>query len=318
VKVYGTKWVGNSQASKELFRELEALRGQTHLNVLILGESGTGKEIVASLLNEQETTGGVRPFVVTNMPAIPGTLLESELFGVERGAFTDAKISRAGKFELANRGDIFLDEIGDLPFEMQSKLLRTLQEQTVERVGSLRKFQVKFRTISATNRPLDEMMRVGTFREDLFYRLSDAVLHLPPLRERKEDIPLLLDHFLRKFQKDGFPLPRVSEDAIQALMSYSWPGNVRQLESTVKRSMLNGHNSEIRRFDIYDPANLFSNRSSESRESGLYEAQTSNHQRELIQTTLLRCGGSRLRAMKTLGLSKSTFYRKLNDLKIKE
>jgi transcriptional regulator with PAS, ATPase and Fis domain len=203
----------------------------TDSTVLILGESGTGKELVATSIFEQ----GLRKdkaFIKLNCAAIPEELLESELFGHEKGAFTGATSFKPGKFDMANHGTIFLDEIGDMPYNLQSKILRVIQELEFYRVGGSKTIKVDVRFIASTNKNLEQMVVEGTFREDLFYRLNVFTLHLPPLRERKEDIPALVDHFLNKLSK---PV-EVSSMALQMLMAYPWPGNIRELQNTIERA----------------------------------------------------------------------------------
>jgi transcriptional regulator with PAS, ATPase and Fis domain len=304
-------FIGDAPAVRELLEKVKKLRGQPDLNVLILGDSGTGKELVARLLHEQETDAK-RPFVVVNTPAIPANLMEAELFGVMKGAYTDAKSSRAGKFELADGGDVFLDEIGDLPFETQAKMLRTLQDRTVERIGSGRARQVSFRVISATNQPLGELIEAGRFREDLLYRLSDVVLWLPPLADRKEDIPRLAEHFLQKHSR-GNP-PRLSESALRDLMEFSWPGNVRQLESTLKRALAFHRGDIIESVECYDAA-----RFGGGRPAGPVRAlgeSLEDTEKRLIAEALERHGGNRAAAQAELKISRATFYRRVQQLSI--
>jgi two-component system, NtrC family, response regulator AtoC len=304
-------FIGDSAVVRELLAKVEKLRGQPHLNVLILGESGTGKELVARLLHEQEQDPQ-RPFVVVNTPAIPTSLMEAELFGVVKGAYTDAKTSRAGKFELADGGDLFLDEIGDLPFETQAKILRTLQDRNVERVGSTRGRQVSFRVVSATNQPLADLIEAGKFREDLLYRLSDVVLWLAPLRDRKDDIPRLAEHFLRKYAR-GTP-PRLADAALVQLMDFSWPGNVRQLESTLKRALAFNRGSTIESVECYDASHFAPGRpmaASKPLDDSLEAAE-----RRLIEAALERNGGNRAAALGELKISRATFYRRVQYLGI--
>ncbi|MFM8269845.1 MAG: sigma-54-dependent transcriptional regulator [Pseudomonadota bacterium] len=318
VRPHPVPFVGGSPAMADVLDKAERLKHKTHLNILILGESGTGKEVLARHLYEQEDNDQ-RPFVIANMPAIPVNLLEAELFGVEKGAFTDAKFNRPGKFELADSGDIFLDEIGDLPLELQSKLLRVLQEKQVQRLGSNKTRNLTFRTISATNQPISEMIEKGKFREDLLYRLSDIVLFLPPLRERKSDIPLLVNHFLKKhsFEKS---IPTFSSDVMDQLINFDWPGNVRQLESTVKRALAFSKEGQINSVEIYDlkkfnpGKNLFSGSPPLCAEDLV--SQVKDFERKTIEKILEKNRGKRALAMKELGLSRATFYRKLHELGI--
>jgi len=310
------EFIGTSLVMQEVLDKVKLLAHQVHLNVLILGESGTGKEVIARLLHQQESDAQ-RPFVIVNMPAIPATLMESELFGVEKGAFTDAKVARAGKFEQADGGDIFLDEIGDLPLETQSKILRALQEKQIERIGSQRSSRVQFRVISATNRPLADLMSGGEFREDLIYRLSDMVLWIPPLRERKEDIPVLIQHFIKKYSRTGEQsLPAISERALQTLIDYHWPGNVRQLESTIKRALVFNRGAHLDDVEIYDPTMFNPARVREPSSSLPLDQQLEQFERRLIQDALRRHGGNRDAVMQELQLSRATFYRRILRLEI--
>jgi len=314
------EFIGTSPAILELLNKIKLLKNNPHLNVTLLGESGTGKEIMARLLHQQEETPG-RPFVVVNMPAIPANLMEAELFGVERGAYTDAKQSRPGKFELADGGDIFLDEIGDLPLDTQAKLLRTLQERQVERVGSNRSRKVSFRVISATNQPLSELMNTGRFREDVIYRLSDMVLWLPPLRERREDIPLLVSYFIKKYSRKPM-IHEVSDCALETLMNYSWPGNVRQLESTIKRALVFANGKTIDDIEIYDPStfNPHGKLITPAEPSGVgvapYDVLIRDFEKDLLNTTLQKFNGDKNATMFALKLPRATFYRKLSQLGI--
>lgn len=312
------EFIGKSPAILDLLSKVNLLKSNPHLNVILLGESGTGKEIMARLLHQQESDAS-RPFVVVNMPAIPTNLMEAELFGVEKGAYTDAKQSRPGKFELADGGDIFLDEIGDLPLDTQAKLLRALQEKQIERVGSNRSRRVSFRVISATNQPLSDLMTSGRFREDVIYRLSDMVLWLPPLRERKEDIPLLAEYFIKKYSLKGHN-PTLSDDALQTLLNYSWPGNVRQLESTLKRSLVFCKSRIIEQIEIYDPSTfnpvgrVQNALTTDSFSADNYDLQIKEFEKRLIHSTLERYRGDKNAAMNALKLPRATFYRKLSQL----
>jgi two-component system response regulator AtoC len=309
--------IAESQAMKAILEKIRQLKGQTHLNVLILGESGTGKEAVARLLHQQEGDPK-RPFVVVNTPALPTSLIEAELFGVEKGAYTDAKQSRPGKFELADGGDIFLDEIGDLPHGTQAKILRAIQEGTIQRLGSNKTQKIAFRVISATNRPLAELKDSGTFREDLLFRLNDMVLWLPPLRERREDIPMLARHFLQKYTKK-FPVPQLGDAAIKMLMEYEWPGNVRELQSTIKRTLVFNKEPIIESVDLSDPL-----RSAHGpgvgfvpTPQGSYSDQIAQYERHLLEVTLKKHHGNKRAAMTELHLPRATFYRKMHDLRVR-
>ncbi len=228
--------VGRSTAMQEVYKLIGRV-ASSDATVLITGESGTGKEVVARLIH-QSSPRRDKPFVTVNCAALPETLLESELFGHEKGAFTGAMAQRKGRFERAAKGVIFLDEIGEMSASTQKKLLRVLQDHTFERVGGNVTMTADVRIIAATNRTLEHDVTEGTFREDLYYRLNVITIALPPLRERKDDIPLLVQHFLsRKKQADG-SVPRIAEDALEQLFVHDWPGNVRQLENTIERAVV--------------------------------------------------------------------------------
>ncbi len=229
--------IGNSPAMREIYKTIGKV-APSDVTVLVQGESGTGKELIARAIHFNSKRLG-KPFVALNCAAIPKELLESELFGFEKGAFTGATERKLGKFEQANHGTIFLDEIGDMPFDLQSKILRVLQEKEVTRTGGSQVIPVDVRVVAATNQDLEDMVRRKQFREDLFYRLNVIPLHLVPLRERNEDIPLLVDYFLSKVCAElEVPVKQCAPDAVRLLTSYSWPGNVRELENTIKRAVI--------------------------------------------------------------------------------
>lgn len=228
--------LGRSKAMLQILRLVKKI-AQTEATVLITGESGTGKTLIAKnihLLSERR----FKPFIVINCSAIPENLLEAELFGYERGAFTGAYTSKKGKLELAHQGTIFLDEIGDLPLNLQPKLLRVLQDKEFERLGGEEPIKVDLRIIAATNRPLELLMKEGRFREDLYYRLNVVTLHLPPLRDRPEDIPLLVEYFLQKFSLRYEKEIKITLEALDALTRYHWPGNIRELENLLERLVI--------------------------------------------------------------------------------
>jgi transcriptional regulator with GAF, ATPase, and Fis domain len=226
--------VGRSARMRAVFEFLRVV-GNSDSTVLISGESGTGKEVTATLIH-QSSRRKHRPFVAVSCALFSETLIESELFGHERGAFTGAIKDRPGRFELADTGTIFLDDIDDVPLSMQVKLLRVLQNRTVERLGGTRTVPVNVRIIAGTKRDLKQMVAEGKFREDLYYRLNVLPVGLPPLRERREDIPVLMDHFFQRyFRKSGDDVPQISEAVMQAFMRYAWPGNVRELENACER-----------------------------------------------------------------------------------
>ena len=241
--------IGNSPAILPVFSRMEKIL-HTDSTVLILGESGTGKELVARAIHYNGSRKE-KPFIPINCGAIPAELLESELFGHVRGAFTGAVVDKPGKFEVANQGTIFLDEIGTMPLHLQMKLLRVLQEQEVERVGSTRRTKLDVRVISATNTDLEQKVRRGEFREDLYYRLNVIPIHLPPLRERREDIPLLARHFMRKICTEmRRPSLELTQAALLAMEGYQWPGNVREMENVIERAIALTDNDIIDRQDL--------------------------------------------------------------------
>ncbi len=236
--LYGPKnIVGSHPAMQRVIQLIQQVAG-TRATVLVQGESGTGKEIVARALH-YESDRSSKPFVVINCAAIPSNLLESELFGYEKGAFTGAVKTKRGRLELADKGTLFLDEIGEMPKELQVKILRVLEEQKFQRVGGMEDIEVDNRIVAATNKDLKQAVEIGAFREDLYYRLNVIIIPIPPLRERKEDIPLLVEHFLDKHRGIGKKkIKGISERALKCLMEYTWPGNVRELENTLLRGLV--------------------------------------------------------------------------------
>ena len=236
--------LSKSQRMHDVFELIGHVAG-TISTVLIFGETGTGKELVARAVHEASPRRD-RPFVAVNCAALPETLLESELFGHEKGAFTGAVGQRKGRFELAHGGTIFLDEIGEIPLAMQAKLLRVLQERRFERVGGSQTIEIDVRVVAATNRDLLKLAKEGKFREDLYYRLNVVKIDLPPLRERAEDIPLLAQHFAQKFSRPGSPPKTIAPEAMEALIQYRWPGNIRELENAIERACVTSRDDEIR------------------------------------------------------------------------
>ena len=237
--------VGRSAALQRVLRDVEVV-APTDSGVLILGETGTGKELIARAIHNLSGRQD-RPFIKLNCAAIPSGLLESELFGHERGAFTGAIMRKAGRFEIADRGTLFLDEVGDIPLELQPKLLRVLQEREFERLGSSRTQQVDVRMVAATHRDLKQMVQDGEFRSDLYYRLHVFPLSVPPLRERREDIPLLVRHFVDEYaRRMNRCIETIPAQAMEALRSYSWPGNVRELQNFIERTVILSPGSVLR------------------------------------------------------------------------
>ncbi|MFP4306650.1 MAG: sigma-54 interaction domain-containing protein [Desulfococcaceae bacterium] len=299
--------LGASPPMQRVF-DLIANAARSDAPVIILGESGTGKELVARAIHE--TSGdSQRPFVKVNCAALNSSLLESELFGHVKGAFTGAYRDREGRFEAARGGDIFLDEIGDLPLSTQVKLLRVLEEKVVERVGDHHPRPVDVRIISATNRDLDALVREGKFREDLYYRINVIPIHVPPLRERIGDIPLLADVFFRRVQlKNGNGQVRgISREAMNLLMEYSWPGNVRELKSAFEFAFVSCHEARIR--PDHFPPMLSRSRPEPAREIG-GSSLDDRKRRELIEA-LEAAGGNRSEAARRLGVSRVTIWNRM-------
>ena len=276
--------------------------------VLIRGESGTGKELIAKAIH-YASPRATRPLVRVNCAALPETLLESELFGHEKGSFTGAIASRKGRFELADTGTLFLDEIGDLPLHLQAKLLRVLQEREFERVGSSQPIKVNVRILSATHRDVESLMRAGQFREDLYYRLNVVTILVPPLRERRQDLPLLMDHFLKLFAaKNGKTLRGFSRAARDALLRYDYPGNVRELENLVERAVVLCRSDVIGRGDL--PLTLEEAEAPEGLQSHLTAA-VEGLERRMIKEALKRAEGIQTRAADFLGITERALRYKL-------
>lgn len=295
--------VGQSKVIKDIISLIERVAG-SNASVLITGESGTGKEVAAVALH-QNSPRSHEPFIPVNCAALPEQLLESELFGHERGAFTGATSRKLGRFELADKGTIFLDEIAEMSMNMQAKLLRVLQEKTFERVGGTETLSVDVRVIAATNRQMDEAIKKGQFREDLFYRLNVIHIHLPPLRERKEDIPLLAGHFLQKFGHT-YQVNKISPEAMDLLCKYHWPGNIRELQNVIERSTIICRDNEIRPEhlprDIYTAPKSTSDMIVEFPEQGLSLEEL---EKELILKALEKSGGNQTKAAQLLGITRS-------------
>jgi len=313
--------VGSSasmQGIYELIRQIAPARS----SVLVTGETGTGKELVARAVHNLSPRAG-RIFVALNCAAIPGDLMESELFGHTRGAFTGAQAERTGKFELANGGTLFLDEIGDLAYQLQAKLLRVLQEGIIERVGSNRSVPVDVRVISSTNRDLGAAIREGSFREDLYYRLNVFEVHLPPLRERREDVPEIARHFLERFARELGKAPlRLDDAAGAALAAYDWPGNVRELRNMMERAavLAVGHEVAAGVFSGMLPAGVASSTGEEAAaaptatpEAGDFalEPAVEEVERKLILRALGASGDNKAQAARLLGVSERTLWYKL-------
>ncbi|MGQ9647758.1 MAG: sigma-54-dependent transcriptional regulator [Thermodesulfobacteriota bacterium] len=301
--------IGKSPPMQRIYDLIERISDSSS-NVFITGESGTGKELVAKAIHYN----GVRkdgPFIAVNCAAIPDTLLESELFGYKKGAFTDAKTDKKGLMFEAHEGTLFLDEITEMPNNLQAKLLRVIEEREVRPLGDTRSYPVDVRFISTTNRDIQSMVAEGRFREDLYYRLKVIDLELPPLRERREDIPLLVQHFINKFS--GHLKKRmtgVSEEALRLLLYYSWPGNVRELENVIERAMTLSQQEMIVPEDL--PKSLDRKADEKLFEKAIEERLTLEQlEKEYIKRVLIEAGGNKSKAAERLGLDRKTLYRKL-------
>ena len=336
--------IGRSRAMQEIYRIIARLT-QTDLSVMILGESGTGKELVARVLHEY----GKRrhgPFIAINMAAIPRELIESELFGHEKGAFTGAVARHAGCFERARGGTLFLDEIGDMPMEAQTRLLRVLQEGEFTTVGGTRPIKADVRIIAATHRDLRQLIATGQFREDLFYRLNVATVRLPPLRERLEDIPDLVAHFIEQAANEGLPRKHFTPEAIERLKQHRWPGNVRELENIVRRILaihaeeeigpeivaaeleeftpaqpeaLTGEEGELSQLSAFTERWLqahFARYGEDLPPAGLYQRVLREVERPLIAAALAATGGNQVKAAQLLGINRNTLRAHMKALNI--
>jgi len=307
--------VGHSRAILEVMATTEKVSG-TDSSILIYGESGTGKELVARAIHRQSRRHN-GPFVRVNCGSLPHELVESELFGHEKGAFTGAVRQKKGKFELAAGGTIFLDEVGDLPLDTQVNLLRVLQEKEFDRVGGERTLMADVRVVAATNKVLKEMVDEGSFREDLYYRLDVIPIRLPPLRDRREDIPLLVDHFLtKKCREINLPLRRLTPEAIEVMCNYPWPGNVRELENIVERTVVLVDSVEVGPNDV--PLSHEGMRTSTASPSADSDGpfplndQLESLEKELIAQAMEEAGGVKTRAAELLGIKTSALYYKLD------
>ncbi len=311
--------IGRSPGMKEVFRLIEKV-SVTSSTVLISGESGTGKELVAKAIHELSPRKNA-PFIRINCAAIPHNLLESEFMGFEKGAFTGAVTAKPGKFELAHKGTLFLDEISEMPDEMQPKLLRLIQEKEFERVGGIKTFQADVRIISATNRNIKELVSCGKFREDLFYRLNVVPIEVPPLRTRKEDIPLLIEFFIERFNKKlDASLSGISPEAMGQISNCSFPGNIRELENLIERMMVLCDRNELQISDI--PADiLFSPDKKTDTDNQLSDVPLKEAAHaaeiELIKSTLLRLDWNITESAKALGVSRRTLQNKIREFGLK-
>jgi DNA-binding NtrC family response regulator len=299
--------IGKSRPMQEVFGLIEQVAG-SRSTVMVYGKSGTGKELVAKAVhyNSQRST---KNFVAVNCAAIPAELLESELFGHEKGSFTGAIATKVGKFELATSGTLFLDEVGSMRLDLQAKILRALQEREVERVGGSRTIKIDVRVIAATNRDLKKAVEEGTFREDLYYRLNVVPITLPDLKDRPEDIPLLANHFVQKFgQESNSGIREISKEAMAILISHTWPGNVRELENVIERAATLGRGPAVQPSDL--PPHLAGGTNPLERALAK-EATLEDLEKDYIAMILRRTKGHQIRAASILGIDRRTLYRKI-------
>lgn len=298
--------IGESDPMQSLFETIDKLK-DTDANILILGENGTGKDLIANLLCYCSPRAD-KPFVHIDLGAIPGQLFESELFGHEKGAFTDAKQEKPGRFEIASGGTLFLNEIGNLTPDMQAKLLTAIEQQQITRLGSTTSLSINVRLICATNADIHEMVANGEFRQDLLYRINTIELHIPPLRERGKDIDLLAEHFLqrytKKYKKD---IRNISGQALKKLREYNWPGNVRELQHAIERAVILASGFTLMPDDFLLKATV-------SRKSKAENLNLDQLEKEAIEKALTQSGGNMNRAAELLGISRFTLYRKIEKL----
>nr|WP_155207027.1 sigma-54 dependent transcriptional regulator [Xanthovirga aplysinae] len=297
--------IGESQAMKDVFAIIDKV-GLTDANILILGENGTGKELIARAIHQRSMRRD-NVFIGVDMGAITETLFESELFGHKKGAFTDAKEDRAGRFEVANKGTLFLDEIGNLSLPLQSKLLTALQKREVTRIGSNKSIPIDIRLVCATNMPLYEMVEENTFRQDLVYRINTVEITLPPLRDRREDIPILTNHFIKMYcKKYRKPLKKIPAMALKKLQAYHWPGNIRELQHAIERAIIMSDEQQLKTEDFF-----FLNQKNGEKEIGLDNFNLDEVERAVIQKAINKHTGNISKAAKELGLTRASLYRRL-------
>ncbi len=307
--------VGKSRKMREVYNLVQKV-AKVPTTILIRGETGTGKELLARVIR-QESSLKDAPFVTVNMTAIPSELVESELFGHEKGAFTGAIKQRFGKFELANGGFIFLDEIGDLKYDLQSKLLRVIQEGEIERVGGAKGIDVNVRIIAATHVDLEKKMKEGQFREDLFYRLNVVPIRLPPLRERREDIPMLTDFFIKRYNsRFDKSVNKISDGALDVLINHDWPGNIRELENLIERLVIMAEGEELSKKDIPVEFQIPPLDKEEAALSSRLDFATDTFERNYILKTLEKAKGRRKDAADALGIPISTLKYKMSRLNL--
>lgn len=304
-------FIGSSPEMKQILQIIERV-SDTNATVLLQGESGTGKSMIARMIYKVSERNKA-PFLTINCAALPENLLESELFGFEKGAFTGANTSKKGKFEAADEGTIFLDEIGEVPFTLQAKLLQVIQDKTFMRIGSNETKQVDVRIIAAINRDLKEMVEEGTFREDLYYRLKIVDIYIPPIREHIEDVELLADRFLDKYKKIHNKDCQLTESFIKALMNYDWPGNVRELENAIERAVVLSKGTELSTDDLPQELQKSKSALSEVTEgTKTLPEHLSEVEEQVILSTLEKSNGNRAEAAKLLGISRQLLSYKMN------
>jgi len=305
-----TRMCGATPQMLRILQTVESVR-DSESSILVCGETGTGKELIAKTLHYGSNRAD-RPFIPVNCAAIPRELMESELFGYEKGAFTGALSRRMGRFEEVAGGTIFLDEIGEMELSLQAKLLRVLEEREIERLGSNKKIRVNFRLLSSTNRDLQAEVRNGRFREDLFYRINVVQINIPPLRERKDDIPLLISEFMREFCSRENKVLELSEEVMTCLMNHYWPGNVRQLKNVIERAVVLAKRSTIGMRDL--PGEIGHRRKGKN----LAENMTSLKEFEIqhIANILKICQGNKSKAAKMLGISRKALYKRFKEFPI--
>ena len=308
--------IGRSGPMQEIFATVMRV-APTRATVLLAGESGTGKDMIARAIH-QNSPRRDRPFVKINCTALPENLMESELFGYEKGAFTGANVTKLGKFEQADTGTVFLDEIGDVPAPIQVKLLRVLQEREFERLGSNKVRTIDVRVVAATNVDLREALEQGTFREDLYYRLNVMPINIPPLRERKEDIPFLAEFFVKKLAPEmGSPVEAISDDAMVKLVNYRFPGNVRELQNVIERSLVLATHRQLEVSDIKIEMTPRAKATSSNGSDFLPEGETlDEHEQKLIREALRRAQGNKSQAARLLGLTRNALRYRLAQMGI--